>query len=79
MYAGMTLGYLAYDGTHYAVHHFKQRTRLGRYVRRHHMMHHHADNSGGFGVSSPLWDVIFRTMPSPKRRDVSANSAELSA
>jgi sterol desaturase/sphingolipid hydroxylase (fatty acid hydroxylase superfamily) len=70
MYAGMALGYMAYDGTHYAVHHFKQRTRLGRFIRRHHMLHHHADHSGGFGVSSPLWDLIFRTMPEPKRRDV---------
>jgi sterol desaturase/sphingolipid hydroxylase (fatty acid hydroxylase superfamily) len=69
MYAGMALGYMAYDGTHYAVHHFKQRTRIGRFVRRHHMLHHHADHSGGFGVSSPLWDLVFRTMPAPKRRD----------
>jgi sterol desaturase/sphingolipid hydroxylase (fatty acid hydroxylase superfamily) len=70
MYAGMALGYMTYDGTHYAVHHFKQRTRLGRWIRRHHMLHHHADHSGGFGVSSPLWDLVFRTMPAPKRRDV---------
>jgi dihydroceramide fatty acyl 2-hydroxylase len=70
MYAGMALGYMAYDGTHYAVHHFKQRTRLGRFIRRHHMLHHHADHSGGFGVSSPLWDLVFRTMPEPKRREV---------
>jgi sterol desaturase/sphingolipid hydroxylase (fatty acid hydroxylase superfamily) len=69
MYAGMALGYMAYDGTHYAVHHFKQRTRIGRFIRRHHMLHHHADHSGGFGVSSPLWDLVFRTMPAPKRRD----------
>ncbi len=68
LYAGMALGYMAYDGTHYAVHHFKQRTRLGRWVRRHHMLHHHADHDGGFGVSSPLWDLVFRTMPEPRRR-----------
>jgi len=69
MYAGMALGYMAYDGTHYAVHHFKQRTRIGRWLRRHHMLHHHADHSGGFGVSSPLWDLVFRTMQVPKRRE----------
>jgi sterol desaturase/sphingolipid hydroxylase (fatty acid hydroxylase superfamily) len=65
-FAGMVLGYLGYDGTHYAVHHFKQRTRIGKYVRRHHMLHHHADHDGGFGVSTPLWDLVFRTMPNPK-------------
>lgn len=67
-FAGFVLGYLGYDGTHYAVHHFQQRTRIGRFVKRHHMLHHHADNHGGFGVSTPLWDVVFRTMPKPSRR-----------
>jgi sterol desaturase/sphingolipid hydroxylase (fatty acid hydroxylase superfamily) len=32
------------------------------------MLHHHADHDGGFGVSSPLWDLIFRTMPEAKKR-----------
>lgn len=68
LYAGMALGYLGYDGTHYAVHHFKQGTRLGKFLRRHHMLHHHSDHEGGFGVSSPIWDVIFRTMPQAKTR-----------
>ena len=67
VYAGFALGYLAYDGTHYAVHHFKQNSRLGRYLKRHHMLHHHADHDGGFGVSSPLWDIVFRTMPQVKK------------
>ncbi|HET6404968.1 MAG TPA: sterol desaturase family protein [Candidatus Thermoplasmatota archaeon] len=66
-YAGFALGYLAYDGTHYAVHHFKQTTRIGKLVKRHHMLHHHADHDGGFGVSSPLWDYVFGTMPQVKK------------
>lgn len=67
LFAGFTLGYLLYDGTHYAVHHFKQTTRLGRFIKRHHMLHHHMDHDGGFGVSSPLWDYVFRTMPVVKK------------
>lgn len=67
LFAGFTLGYLFYDGTHYAVHHFKQTTRLGRFIKRHHMLHHHMDHDGGFGVSSPLWDLVFRTMPTVKK------------
>lgn len=66
LYVGMGIGYLLYDGTHYAVHHFKQRTRLGKWIRKHHMVHHFADHEGGFGVSSPLWDIVFRTMPTKK-------------
>lgn len=67
VFAGFTIGYLAYDGTHYAVHHFKQSTRIGKYIKRHHMLHHHADHDGGFGVSTPIWDFVFRTMPQVKK------------
>jgi sterol desaturase/sphingolipid hydroxylase (fatty acid hydroxylase superfamily) len=74
-YAGFVVGYLLYDGTHYAVHHFKQRTRIGRWLRRHHMLHHHNDHEGGFGVSSPLWDVVFNTMPRSRRELTTAASA----
>lgn len=67
-FAGFVLGYLSYDGMHYAVHHFPMKAGVLRWVKRHHMLHHHADHHGGFGVSSPLWDVVFRTMPQPARR-----------
>ena len=66
-YAGFVVGYLAYDGMHYYVHHFKQTTRVGKWLKRHHMLHHHNDHHGGFGVSSPLWDLVFNTMPRTKR------------
>ena len=67
LYIGMGIGYLMYDGTHYAVHHFKLNSRVGKWVRKHHMVHHFADHDGGFGVSSPLWDIVFRTMPAKKK------------
>lgn len=75
LFVGLVLGYLAYDGTHYAVHHFKPATRFGRFVKRHHMLHHHMDHDGGFGVSSPLWDYVFRTMPTVKKRGVPSGEA----
>jgi sterol desaturase/sphingolipid hydroxylase (fatty acid hydroxylase superfamily) len=65
-FAGFTVGYLFYDGTHYFVHHFVPKTRWGKLLRRHHLTHHFADHDGGFGVSSPLWDYVFRTLPSKK-------------
>lgn len=67
-YAGFVFGYLLYDGSHYAIHNFAMKSRFGRLLKKHHMLHHHADHDGGFGVSSPVWDVIFRSMPEPKRR-----------
>lgn len=66
IYCGLAVGYLIYDGTHFAIHHFKQTTRVGKWLRKHHMVHHHADHEGGFGVSSPLWDLVFRTMPAKR-------------
>lgn len=60
--AGFMIGYLVYDLTHYATHHFPMRSRLGKYIKRHHMIHHYKEPDARFGVSSPLWDVVFRTM-----------------
>jgi sterol desaturase/sphingolipid hydroxylase (fatty acid hydroxylase superfamily) len=68
-FAGFTIGYLFYDGTHYFVHHFRPTSRWGKFLRRHHMTHHHADHAGGFGVSSPLWDYVFRSLPQKKKRE----------
>ncbi len=62
-FAGFVVGYLFYDGSHYYVHHFIPTGRWGKFLRRPHMTHHHADHDGGFGVSTPLWDLVFRTMP----------------
>jgi dihydroceramide fatty acyl 2-hydroxylase len=63
--AGFLTGYLAYDMTHYHVHHHRPRTRLGKLVRELHMRHHFQDDTRGFGVSAPFWDYVFRT---PQRR-----------
>jgi sterol desaturase/sphingolipid hydroxylase (fatty acid hydroxylase superfamily) len=68
IFAGFVVGYLFYDGSHYAIHHFKMKSALGRWIKRHHMLHHHVDNDGGFGVSTPIWDYVFQTLPQPKRK-----------
>ena len=59
--SGFLIGYLAYDLIHYATHHFPMRSRYARYIKRHHMQHHYKDPATRFGVSSPLWDYVFRT------------------
>lgn len=68
--AGQLLGYLFYEAAHYAAHHAR-RPWLGRALRRHHLRHH-ADGGGNFGISCPLWDLVFRTQlparaPGPTR------------
>ena len=62
LFAGLVLGYLVYDTTHYAIHHFPMRTRIGRYLKRHHFRHHYLDSTKDYGVSSPVWDAAFRTL-----------------
>jgi sterol desaturase/sphingolipid hydroxylase (fatty acid hydroxylase superfamily) len=59
--AGFIVGYLLYDMTHYATHHFPMRSGYAKYLKRHHMMHHYKDPTTRFGVSSPLWDWVFGT------------------
>jgi dihydroceramide fatty acyl 2-hydroxylase len=61
--AGFYCGYLIYDMTHYHLHHHRSRTRLGKFLRQQHMRHHFQDDTRGFGVSAPFWDVVFGTAP----------------
>ncbi|HMD57071.1 MAG TPA: sterol desaturase family protein [Solirubrobacteraceae bacterium] len=65
--AGFFAGYLVYDMTHYYLHHFRPRGRLGRMLRERHMRHHFQDDTRGFGISAPYWDEVFRTSPRAKR------------
>lgn len=67
LFAGFIAGYLFYDYTHYYVHHFVPRSSFGRRLREQHMRHHFQDHRFGYGVSSPLWDVVFGTLPRRRR------------
>lgn len=60
-FAGFLAGYLAYDLIHYATHHIRMRKGIGKALVRHHMQHHGKASDRQFGVSSPLWDVVFGT------------------
>jgi sterol desaturase/sphingolipid hydroxylase (fatty acid hydroxylase superfamily) len=63
LFAGFILGYLCYDLTHYGTHHFKIRRGIPLYLKRYHMFHHFKTPEKRFGVSSPFWDIVFRTKP----------------
>ncbi|HYM01706.1 MAG TPA: sterol desaturase family protein [Stellaceae bacterium] len=66
---GFGIAYLAYDVTHYACHQRQPRGAIGRYLKRHHLVHHFVDGSRNFGVTSPLWDWLFRTLRRNNRHD----------
>lgn len=61
-FPGFLFGYLMYGSMHYAIHAFSPPKYLKALWRNHHL-HHYKTPDKGFGVSSVLWDVIFRTVP----------------
>lgn len=61
--SGLAFGYLVYEWIHYFAHHGVAKTSVGRYLKRHHLIHHFKDSHNYFGVSSPFWDLLFGTLP----------------
>ncbi len=70
--AGFMAGYASYLCVHYAVHAFKPPRNFLRQLWAHHAIHHYQQPEAAFGVSSPFWDVVFRTMPERKEKVKSA-------
>jgi len=60
-FAGFLIGYLFYDTTHYAVHHFNMHGKFWLAIKNHHIKHHYQNSELGYGVSQPTWDYIFDT------------------
>lgn len=61
--AGFLSGYAAYLLVHYLVHVFAPPKNIFRILWIHHGIHHYKNSEKAFGVSSPLWDYIYKTMP----------------
>lgn len=60
-FPGFILGYLFYDISHYAIHHFNFKGNFWKRIKQHHMLHHYQDPTKGYGVSSPMWDKVFNS------------------
>lgn len=60
-FGGFILGYLFYDMTHYMLHHAQFKSGIWKKIKQHHMLHHYDDSTKGYGVTSDLWDRIFRS------------------
>lgn len=61
-FPGFLFGYILYGSMHYAIHAFPP-PRFMKALWRNHHLHHYKQPNKGFGVSSVLWDVVFRTVP----------------
>src|SRR5690606_29380152 len=60
-FAGFLFGYLIYDECHHAMHQAHFKLCCFNKIKDQHMLHHYSDPEKGFGVSSAIWDVIFRS------------------
>lgn len=60
---GFLIGYAGYLFVHFIVHAYQPPKNFFKMLWVHHGIHHYKDSEKAFGVSSPLWDYIFRTMP----------------
>lgn len=58
---GVWIGFLYYEAVHYRVHLSKRGGHLLDRQRRSHFHHHFVDDERCYGVTSPLWDWVFRT------------------
>eukprot|EP00192_Tetraselmis_astigmatica_P017875 CAMPEP_0117662204 /NCGR_PEP_ID=MMETSP0804-20121206/7932_1 /TAXON_ID=1074897 /ORGANISM="Tetraselmis astigmatica, Strain CCMP880" /LENGTH=114 /DNA_ID=CAMNT_0005469095 /DNA_START=523 /DNA_END=867 /DNA_ORIENTATION=- len=60
---GVAVGYLAYDMIHYWCHHARSLPAFLEGQKRVHMAHHYRNHNVSFGISSPLYDYVFGTLP----------------
>ena len=59
--SGFFLFFIAYEVLHKRAHTHPPMNGYGRWVRKHHFFHHFAAPHKNFGVTSPLWDLVFGT------------------
>ncbi|MFN6944571.1 MAG: sterol desaturase family protein [Cytophagaceae bacterium] len=60
---GFLTGYAAYLFVHFIVHAYAPPKNFFKSLWINHSIHHYKDSGVVFGVSSPLWDYVFNTMP----------------
>lgn len=58
---GFYAAYLGYELVHRRLHTHAPPNRYGRFLRLHHFGHHFRHPNQNHGVTSALWDVVFRT------------------
>jgi sterol desaturase/sphingolipid hydroxylase (fatty acid hydroxylase superfamily) len=48
---------------HYATHHLAMKWGFLKFLKRYHLLHHYKTPDDRYGISSPIWDVVFGTRP----------------
>lgn len=71
--AGFVVGYAMYLVVHYTIHMYPPPKNFLKTLWVNHALHHYSEDDILFGVSQPLWDYVFGTMPKgvqDKRQEV---------
>lgn len=66
--SGVIAGYLAYEAIHLRIHSTAAGGPLLRVLRKHHFYHHFASDRVCYGVTSPVWDWVFGSVPEKLKR-----------
>jgi len=75
---GIAAGFAAYEYIHYRIHFVRASSAFESRLRARHLAHHIAQPDAIFGVTSPLWDVVFGTEPKPEQmREYAATGARV--
>lgn len=65
--AGFVVGYALYLVVHYTVHMYAPPKNFLKALWVNHALHHYSKEDVLYGVSQPLWDYVFGTMPKAKQ------------
>ena len=76
--AGFFVGYAAYLIVHYIVHIFHAPNNFLKALWTNHAIHHYQNDKIMFGVSSPLWDYVYGSLP-PEWKEKKKKEVKVSA
>jgi sterol desaturase/sphingolipid hydroxylase (fatty acid hydroxylase superfamily) len=68
VFLGFMIGYVTYDGLHFACHQFPMRSGIMQRWQRHHLLHHYTREEGNFAITAIFWDRVFGSAVSEKAR-----------
>lgn len=66
VFASGLLAYVIYDLMHYFLHFGTAFNDRSRKMKRYHLNHHFKDQTNGFGITTTMWDWLFRSQPHSK-------------
>lgn len=66
---GFLIGYVTYAFVHYAIHAYQPPNNFLKWLWIYHSIHHYKHPDKYFGVSTPFWDYVFKSIPSKKGQD----------